>query len=61
MDSVYFLESSSSLEAGRHEELLERVPAYKLLFASQLEAGKNPDEKNLLYASDSFQQISAPG
>ncbi len=37
MDLVYFLENLSSMEIGTHEELIERNPKYKELFASQIE------------------------
>lgn len=40
MDLVYFLESPSNIEVGTHEELIERNPRYKALFASQIEAEK---------------------
>ena len=38
MDSVYFLENGTSMHIGRHDELVTRVPRYRELFASQLEA-----------------------
>jgi ABC-type multidrug transport system fused ATPase/permease subunit len=37
MDLVYFLESPSNMEVGIHQELIERSPKYKELFASQIE------------------------
>ena len=37
MDVIYFLESPSNMETGTHEELIERSPKYKELFASQIE------------------------
>ena len=37
MDLVYFFESLSNIEIGAHEELIERSPKYRELFASQIE------------------------
>jgi ABC-type bacteriocin/lantibiotic exporter with double-glycine peptidase domain len=37
MDLLYFLESSNKMEIGSHEQLLERNPKYRELFASQIE------------------------
>jgi len=37
MDLVYFLESPSNMKVGTHQELMEKSPKYKELFASQIE------------------------
>ena len=36
MERVYFIESSSDIKIGTHEELLARNPNYREIFASQL-------------------------
>jgi len=42
MDQIYFLESSSRINIGTHQELIERSLKYKELFASQIETEKYP-------------------
>ena len=37
MDTIYFLRNNSFIETGTHDELLERNPEYRKLFASQIE------------------------
>lgn len=36
MDLIYFLESQTKMDIGRHEELMKRNPKYSQLFASQI-------------------------
>jgi ATP-binding cassette subfamily B multidrug efflux pump len=42
MDLIYFLQDSTHMDKGSHDELLIRNPRYKELFASQIEAKNYP-------------------
>jgi len=42
MDLVYFLEGPSHMIIGSHNELMEKNPRYKELFASQIEKPEIP-------------------
>jgi ABC-type multidrug transport system fused ATPase/permease subunit len=44
MEKVYFLKSSSCMDTGTHDELLERSVGYRELFASQIEAEKKDEQ-----------------